>query len=303
MELVRSIAGGGRDAGGGGHMTGRLHFILVRRVPPVHSPVLTEVDDILRRRGFVVTGGIPEEALTRTDVLSADHDLVILKSHTELALSLAGIHHGLGTRVLNPYESCLAAQDKLTACRRLRAVGVPVPRTWATADLALVGELLERGPLVVKPVRGHRGAGVVVLEHPDDLATLLAPMSDVPFVVQEHVPGPGEDLKVYVVGEHVYAVRKPFSPDSFTVAGRPVPVTDEVGDIALRCGVALGLGLYGLDMIESPEGPVVVDVNYFPGYKGVPDVAPLIAAYIEGYAGGDVQLVPGGRRRDEPALT
>ena len=286
----------------GRHVTGRLHFILVRRVPPVHSPVLAEVDDLLRRRGFVVSGDIPEETLTRTDVLDADHDLVVLKSHTELALSLAGIYHGLGARVLNPYESCLAAQDKLTACRRLRAVGVPVPRTWATADLALVSELLERGPLVVKPVRGHRGAGVVVLQHPDDLATLVAPTSEVPFVVQEHVPGPGEDLKVYVVGDHVHAVRKPFSPDSFTVPGRPVPVTDEVGDIALRCGDALGLGLYGLDLIESPDGPVVVDVNYFPGYKGVPGVAPLIAAYIEGYANGDVQLAPGGRRRDEPAL-
>jgi hypothetical protein len=30
----------------------------------------------------------------------------------------------------------------------------------------------------------------------------------------------------------------------------------------------------------------VVDVNYFPGYKGVPDIAPLIADYIEGYAEG-----------------
>jgi hypothetical protein len=36
-------------------------------------------------------------------------------------------------------------------------------------------------------------------------------------------------------------------------------------------------------VIESPEGPIVVDVNYFPGYKGVPAVAPLIADYIEAY--------------------
>jgi ribosomal protein S6--L-glutamate ligase len=97
----------------------------------------------------------------------------------------------------------------------------------------------------------------------------------------------------------VFAVRKPFSASSFTIAGRPCPVSPEVGDIARRCGEALGLGLYGLDIVESPRGPVVVDLNYFPGYKGVPDVAPLIADYIDGYAVGRhhpaVPDVPGER--------
>jgi hypothetical protein len=36
----------------------------------------------------------------------------------------------------------------------------------------------------------------------------------------------------------------------------------------------------------------VIDVNYFPGYKGVPDVAPLIANYIDDYAQGRVTLTP-----------
>jgi ribosomal protein S6--L-glutamate ligase len=111
-------------------------------------------------------------------------------------------------------------------------------------------------------------------------------------IVQEHVPGTGEDLKVYVVGDQVFAVRKPFSELSFTVPGRPVPVTPEVRDIALRCGEAMGLGLYGLDIIESPDGPFVVDVNYFPGYKGVPGAAAAIAEYIDAQA----------RRIELPAL-
>ena len=60
--------------------------------------------------------------------------------------------------------------------------------------------------------------------------------------------------------------------------------------IALRCGQVCGLGLYGLDVVESQCGPVVVDVNYFPGYKGVPDVAPRIADYIDQYARGHYGL-------------
>jgi hypothetical protein len=36
----------------------------------------------------------------------------------------------------------------------------------------------------------------------------------------------------------------------------------------------------------------VVDVNYFPGYKGVPNAAGMIADYIDDYAKGKVTLTP-----------
>ena len=221
--------------------------------------------------------------LVDADRLTWSHDLYLLKSHTELALSLAASLHAQGARLLNPYPACAAAQDKVLAVRRLRAAGVPVPRTFVTADVDRLRELLEeRAPLLVKPVRGHRGAGVHLLRAPPDLAAL--PPLHGPVVVQDFVTGPGEDLKIYVVGERVWAVRKPFSPSSFSVPGRPVPVTAEVEAIALRASAACGLGLFGLDVIESPEGPVVVDLNYFPGYKGCEGVAGPMTDYIAAYA-------------------
>ena len=60
-----------------------------------------------------------------------------------------------------------------------------------------------------------------------------------------------------------------------------MPVDPEVRRIALAAGRALGLTLYGLDIIESDEGPVVVDANYFPGYKGVPDAGALIGEHLD----------------------
>jgi ribosomal protein S6--L-glutamate ligase len=116
------------------------------------------------------------------------------------------------------------------------------------------------------------------------------PRPEHPVIVQEYIEGSPEDLKVYVVGDDVFAVRKPFSPTSFTRSGAPVAVDPEVRAIALRCGRALGLGLYGLDVLEVDGALWVVDVNTFPGYKGVPDVAPLIARYIEDYALGRISL-------------
>jgi ribosomal protein S6--L-glutamate ligase len=256
----------------------KLYFLLARRVPPVPSPLLVEVAARLRTGGFQVESGTPEEMLVEGDRLTPSHDLYVLKSHTELALSVAGLLHDRGAALLNPYPACLAAQDKITAAGRLRAAGVPTAETWVTGDLRLVAPLLEDGPLIVKPHRGHRGAGVHLVRTAAELAAL--PVPSVPVVVQRYIPGPGEDLKVYVVADEVFAVRKPFAADSFSRPGRPVPVTSAVREAALQTRAAFGLDLFGVDVIESPDGPVIVDVNYFPGYKGVPDVAPRIAAVI-----------------------
>lgn len=261
----------------------RLYFLLVRRVPPVESPILAEVFAILTRSGFAVETGIAEELVQRPDLLPVAHDLYVMKSHTELSLSVAGVLDAQDARLLNPFAGCAAAQNKIVASRRLRAAGIPTPRMWVTGDPRMLESVATRTALLIKPYLGHRGAGIRVVRGPDDLLTI--PPGG-PIVAQEYVDAAEEDLKVYVVGDEVFAVRKPFSPDSFALPGRPCSVDAELREIALRCGRAFGLGLYGLDVVEGRTGRAVVDLNTFPGYKGVPDVAPRIAAYIERYAFG-----------------
>lgn len=256
----------------------RIAFLLTRRVPDVPSPVVQAASASLTARGHQVCGYIPEDVLRRADDFRPEADLYVLKSHTELALSLAGLLDDQQVPICNPYLACLRAQDKITASQRLTSAGIPAPQTWITADLTLAADLLAGGPLIVKPHRGHRGADVHVIRAPEDLAALPVPTT--PVVVQRFVPGTGEDLKVYVAGEHVWAVRKPFSSDSFTRPGVPVVVTPLVREIAQNVRAAFGLELFGVDVIESPDGPVVVDVNYFPGYKGCGDVGEQVADII-----------------------
>lgn len=266
----------------------KLHFMIVRRVPPVPSPVLVEAYEVLRSRGYEVEESIAEEVISQSDEVRVEADLYILKSHTELSLGLAGALYTQGAWLLNPYPSCSLTQNKIIVSRLLRVAGVPAPRSWVTGDLELARPLAEQFPLIVKPYMGHRGAGITLVRDPDQLSKM--PKPEAPVIIQEFIEGTGEDLKVYVVGEQVFAVKKPFSETSFTVPGVPVPVTEEVRQLTIAAGKACGLGLYGLDIIESPRGPFVVDVNYFPGYKGVPNVAPLIADYIDQYAQGKVTL-------------
>lgn len=268
----------------------KLHFMIVRRVPPVPSPVLLECYDILRGRGYTVSEDIAEEVMQRSDLLRVEADVYLLKSHTELALALAGILFTQGANILNPYQSCSLIQSKIITSKLLRQAGIPAPDSWVTGDLGLAKQLLAKHPLIIKPHMGHRGAGVHLCRIPEDIDKIPAPIT--PMIIQEAIPGPGEDLKIYCVGDQVQGVRKQFSEASFSVAGRHGEISDQVRRISQRVGEVCGLGLYGLDIIESDRGPYVVDVNYFPGYKGVPNAAGLIADYIDEYARGKVTLTP-----------
>jgi len=260
----------------------KIHFLLNQRVHAEPNAIFAAAMRMLEQRGFAVGGWIAEEQLSAPDSFHLDQDLYVLKSQTELSLSLAGILHDRGGRVFNSYPACAMLQNKIVTANRLAKAGVPVPRSWVTGDFSLLRELASTMPLIIKPYRGHRGAGIYLVRSPDELAGIPAP--ELPMLAQQFVPGTGDDLKVYVIGERVFAVRKPFSTSSFRGTGVPCEVSPSVRDIALRCGRAFGLGMYGLDLIEGPDGPVVVDLNYSPGYRGVPDVAPLIAGYIEDIA-------------------
>lgn len=260
----------------------RIAFILTRRVPDVPSPVVSRVQRLLAGAGHDVTGWIPEDQALRSDTLVNEADLYVLKSHTELALSYAGAIGAQGTPVFNPYSACLLAQDKVAASCRMRQVSVPTPDTWLIDHPGKAAGLLAEGPLIIKPYRGHRGMGVHKVTTLEELNAV--PRASVPLIAQRYVHGRGEDLKVYVAGPHVWAVRKKFDSMSFTRPGQPVMVAAEVKEIAARIRTGFGLELFGYDVIESPDGPQVVDINYFPGYKGCQDPAPRIAESIERFA-------------------
>lgn len=270
-------------------MTGkRLRFLLARRADGP-SEIVTRASEILKARGFDVSSIIAEEVVQRPEWMGAEADVFLLKSYTPLSLSLAGVLEEAGARVLNPHRSCLAARDKIIAAQVLASAGIPAPRCWVTGDLSLLAALAEEMALVVKPHMGWRGEGVRIVRGAAELLAL--PPAREPMLVQEFLPGTGVDLRVYVAGSRVFATRKPFSSSSFSLPGQPAAVSEEVRDIALRCGAAFGLGLYGLDLIETPQGPFVVDVNYFPGYKGLPDAAEAVADHVALYAG--TEDVPG----------
>jgi ribosomal protein S6--L-glutamate ligase len=257
----------------------RVCAFLERGSPPRLNPIFADVFDRLRLRRIEVQVRFPEEELIPVDALRVDADLYLLKSDTELALSLATAFEHMGARVLNSARASRLAKDKLLTAVTLSRAGIPAPRALAASSPDHLERVMAGGPLILKPHRGYHGVGITVAEHPADLPDA----STYPEVVfaQNYLVKAKRDLKLYGIGREVFGVRKPFGSTSFLDSGEPTRVTGEVERLAHRCAAAFGLELYGLDVAEDPErGLQVIDVNYFPGYRGVPDAARHLSDYI-----------------------
>lgn len=257
----------------------RIGMIMLRHPPTRLSPIMAEVIRLLSEWSVTVEQIYPEEQVTDLAQVQVDHDLYILKSGTDLALSLAGALHALGATILNPYPIMEVLRNKIIVTRILHAVGVPTPETYVTAHPEQLAPLLDDGPLVLKPYRGSQGRGVHTVWDADELDDV--PTNRGPVFAQRYYKPQGLVRKIYCIGGHVFGVMRVWPAQTYEEKlGEPFTITPELRDLALRCGQALGIELYGLDIIISDGHPYVVDINGFPGFKGVPDAALRLADYI-----------------------
>jgi ribosomal protein S6--L-glutamate ligase len=271
----------------------RIAFLIQRSAasigPAGISPLTAEIVTRLRDCGARVDLIAPEDGPWDVAALRPQHDLYVLKAKTPLTLSLAGALALGGAAVVNTVEACTLARDKIAATAVLAGCGVPVPPSWATGRASRLLPLLEEGPVWLKPHRGSQGAGVRRVDNPAglDLPDVQTDPFGLPWPLfaQREVPSSGYDLKVYVVGPRLWAITRRFPARSIQdKIGTPAVLAPEVRRAALACGRALGLELYGVDVLVAGDRFVVVDVNAFPGYKGVEEAPQQLAAYLHARA-------------------
>jgi len=209
-----------------------------------------------------------------------EHDLYVWRKMSGLAFSLAGALHRLGAALVNPYPASAALQDKIVTSRILQAAGVPTPATYVASRAEELAPLLDAGPLVLKPHQGGGGYGVRIVRSAAELAEVPYDRHAPVFAQRYHAPR-GRDRKIYAIGGRLFGVKKVFPPRTETEKrGEPFALTPELRDIAVRCGRAFGIDLYGVDIIESEGTPYVVDMCSIPGFKGVPDAPRVLAEYF-----------------------
>jgi ribosomal protein S6--L-glutamate ligase len=258
----------------------KIGLITKREKATKTGSVMQEAVEHLQGQGVVFETIYPEDDVIDIAGVRNDCDLYLLKSGAEAALALAGILDAAGARILNPYPSVVAMRDKIVSTRMLANAGVPLPETWIATKSEQLADLLSSGPIVVKPFwAASQGRGVQIIESEAQLAG-VENAEGVIFAQRYNKPD-GRDYKLYVIGEQVFGVRRVWPPKTLEdKLGEAFAVGEEMREIALRCGRVFGVGLYGVDLITRQGAPFVVDINTFPGFKGVPGAGKLLADYI-----------------------
>jgi ribosomal protein S6--L-glutamate ligase len=128
---------------------------------------------------------------------------------------------------------------------------------------------------VSKPLFGSRGRGISRVTTSAEAAAAGA--AGVAYL-QEFIPHPGWDLRILVVGAAAFAMRRVAAGGEWrtnvSLGGRPEAVEASAAelDVARRAAAVVGARIAGVDILPGPAGPVVLEVNAVPAWKGLQSV-------------------------------
>ncbi|GAA4638931.1 lysine biosynthesis protein LysX [Actinoallomurus vinaceus] len=204
-----------------------------------------------------------------------------------------------GVATVNRSDVIEMCGDKLRTSLALERAGVPSPRTAVALSPDEGADAAERlgFPVVIKPLAGSWGRLVAAAHDRDTAEALLEHRAALPSPVQhivylqEFVDKPGRDIRMIVAGDDVVGATYRYSDSWRTNAARggrskPCPLVPELVAAALAAARAVGGGVLGVDLVEGPDGPLVLEVNHaveFQGFQAAHgdtvDVADAIVAY------------------------
>jgi tetrahydromethanopterin:alpha-L-glutamate ligase len=201
-----------------------------------------------------------------------------------------------GTAVVNSPKCLETSIDKWLTLHRLAECGLPVPPTIAcqTRDAALEAfEVLGRDVLV-KPLFGGEGRGIIRLSDPDLAWRTLSTLSQLGHVLylQQYIANFGYDIRVLVIGDQLLSIRREAQPGSYrsniSMGGIATPheLSHFERDLAIRAASAVGGDVVGVDLMPARDGQTfILEVNAVPGWRGVAsslsvDVAKQIVRYV-----------------------
>jgi RimK family alpha-L-glutamate ligase len=187
----------------------------------------------------------------------------------------------LGMLIINPPLSIERSVDKYCALTFLEEHGIPVPRTAVTESheeaLKCFHELGE--DVITKPLFGSRGIGSTRISSPEIAARVFRTISFYHGVLylQEFIPHGVSDIRAFVVGDQVIAAMHRIAEGwktNVSLGAKPVSInlTEELENIAVKTAEVIGCKVTGVDILEGPEGPVVIELNSQPGWRGLQSV-------------------------------
>lgn len=194
----------------------------------------------------------------------------------------------LDVPVLNKFEVANICGNKMFMTLLLKKNNVPTPRTYFSFSSQSAAENLEKVgfPLVIKPVIGSWGRGVMPLKDKDTMEAVfeIRDITDSPhdriYYLQELIKRPPRDIRIITVGDQPIAAMYRKSSGGFktNIALGADPelceISKEMEDMAVKASKAMGGGILGIDMMEDDQkGLVVHEVNNTVEFKGLARVS------------------------------
>ena len=192
---------------------------------------------------------------------------------------LAQVQDQLGLVVINPAKTIEASVDKYLSLEKIRAAGVSVPATSVcqTAEQAMTFFQDHGKDVVVKPIFGSQGRGVVRIRDPTAANEHFCNLVSEERVVylQQYIEHSDWDLRLLVIGEQIHGMRRQRPGHWVTNASlgskcSPHAASNDECQIALQTAKSQGAFLAGVDLVYDEAGkPFVVEVNACPAWKRI----------------------------------
>ncbi len=206
----------------------------------------------------------------------------------------------MGIFCANESQAIARSRDKLRCLQVLSRHKIGMPPTEfvrAKSDILPAIERLGGAPVILKVLEGTQGIGVILADTAKVAEAVIEAFQSAKqnLLIQKFVKeSKGTDIRAFVVGNRVVAAmrRSATTPDEFRSnvhLGATVSRLDlsrELQETAIRAAQIVGLNIAGVDMLETSQGPAIMEVNSSPGLEGIEeasgvDVAAEIMSFLE----------------------
>ena len=266
-----------------------------------HTAVVVPYENVVARLRSASARQAADLSSEGISLLDADAVLarIVPKGSLEQIIYRVDALHWLeerGVLVVNSPRTIERCVDKFYTDTLMREAGLPTPETVVCERMAdAMNAVREMGDVVIKPIFGSLGHGMVRVSDPDVARRVLQALDEVRavFYVQRAIDHGGRDVRVFVVGGRVIGAIERMAPEgewrTNVARGALTRVCDlpaEWADLALRAAAAVSADYAGIDLLPARDGSVyVLEVNGIPGWQGLQqatgvDVAGAIAEHV-----------------------
>ncbi len=196
-------------------------------------------------------------------------------------------------------EPLLQARNKLTCMQMLTKQGIKVPKTAISNNIYTISSMIDhigQPPHIIKLATGTQGIGVILSESKSNAESIIEAFqrTEEKVMVQKFIAeSKGSDIRVFIIdGEVIGVMKRQAKPGEFRsnihrgASSIVIKLTKEEEEIALASTKIMGLKIAGVDMLQSNDGPMVLEVNASPGLEGIEsttqiDIAKKMIEFLE----------------------